>query len=70
MTELKRKNNANFFKEVESDLLWEFRDKYKTTPMQNKIMGKDHDKYHNYRKGWNRPLWNMSKKLKNGWAIK
>jgi len=70
MTEVKRKNNSKFFKEVESDLLWEFRDKYKTTPLQNKIMGKDHKKYHNYKRGWKRPLWNVSKKLKNGWAIK
>ena len=69
MTELKRKNNANFFKEVESDLLWDFREKYKTTPLQNKIMGKVNNKYHNYKKGWKRPLWNMSKNLKNGWAI-
>jgi len=70
MTELKRKNNSNFFKEVESDLLWEFREEYKTTPLQNKIMGANHNKYHDYKKGWKRPLWNMSKKLKNGWAIR
>lgn len=70
MAELKRKNNANFFTEVESDLLCEFREKYKTIPLQNKIMGTNHKKYHNYKKGWKRPLWNMSKILKNGWAIR
>ncbi|MBA3015238.1 MAG: hypothetical protein KKD63_03840 [Proteobacteria bacterium] len=70
MTEVKRRNNSDFFKEVESDLLWEFREKHKTTPLQNKIMGADHNKYHNYKKGWKRPLWKMSKSLKDGWAIK
>jgi len=70
MTEVKRQKNATFFKEVESDLLWEFREKHKAIPLQNKIMGVSHDKLHSYGRGWDRPLSNSSKKLKNGWAIK
>jgi hypothetical protein len=71
MTEVRVKGNANAFKEVESDLLNDFYEKFGCFPLQNKKFGDSHNKIHDYVDDWNKPLKNPSRhSVKNGWSIK
>jgi len=69
MTEIRKAGSGDLFKEVESDLLVEFKDEYGRVPLQNKIRGKINEKLHSYENGWKKPFW-KNKKLKSGWAIR
>jgi len=70
MTEVRVKGNANAFKEVESDLLYDFKEKFGRVPLQNKKRGDDHYKTHEYFDDWNLPLTNPKKNhIRNGWSI-
>jgi hypothetical protein len=71
MMEVFVRGNANAFKEVESDLLKDFEDRFGCLPLQNKKRGDYKEKEHDYCEDWNKPLKNPSKHhIKNGWSIK
>lgn len=69
MTEIKVKGNKSAFKEVESDLLNAFYERFKCYPLQNKKSGDYHGKWHEYADGWNNPLKNPTN-IQNGWSIR
>lgn len=69
MAEVKVSGSKNAYKEVETDLLNYFYDKYKCYPIQNSKTGDLHEKEHNYDKEWNKPLRNPTN-INNGWSIK
>jgi len=69
MTEIKVKGNKNAYKEVETDLLSYFYDKFDMFPLQNSKSGDYHEKYHEYSKNWNLPLRNPPN-INQGWSIK
>lgn len=71
MAEVRVKGNANAFKEVESDLLYDFNERFGCLPLQNTIHGNYNYKNHDYFDDWNKPLKNPSRHpIKNGWSIK
>ena len=69
MAEIKVKGSANAFKEVETDLLWDFYDRYGTYPLQNKKSGDSHEKEHEYDCDWKAPLKNPTN-IQYGWSIR
>jgi len=69
MTEVKVRGNENAYKEVETDLLCYFHDKFGVFPLQNAKAGDLHEKYHDYSKNWNLPLRNPTN-INQGWSIK
>jgi len=69
MTEIKVKGNKTAYKEVETDLLWHFHEKFGVFPLQNTKSGDSHEKYHDYCKDWNLPLRNPTN-INQGWSIK
>jgi hypothetical protein len=69
MTEIKVNGSKDAYKEVESDLLGHFKNKFGSYPLQNSISGKYHEKIHDYHDDWNLPLRNP-KDIQNGWSIK
>ncbi|THB66119.1 MAG: hypothetical protein D6B27_07175 [Gammaproteobacteria bacterium] len=69
MTEIKVKGSANAFKEVETDLLYEFKKIHDSFPLQNSKNGDYHKKTHEYNNDWKKPLKNPSN-IQNGWSIK
>lgn len=69
MTEVKIKGSYEAYKDVESDLLYDFYEKFSHYPIQNSIFGKTPNKTHVYKSGWNKPLWNPPY-IKSGWSIK
>ncbi|HIF5802244.1 TPA: hypothetical protein ACX3E3_004084 [Vibrio parahaemolyticus] len=69
MTEIKVKGNRDVYKDVETDLLWHFYDKFDTYPIQNAKSGDYHEKEHEYSQDWNLPLRNPSN-ITQGWSIK
>jgi len=69
MTEIRINGNKNAYKEVETDLLNHFWDKFECFPLQNKKRGDTHEKFHDYSERWNLPLRNPTN-IQNGWSIK
>ena len=69
MAEILVSGNKNAFKEVESDLLSTFHDKFNCNPLQNSKLGDYHEKIHNYHDEWGAPLRNPTN-IQNGWSIK
>lgn len=69
MTEIKVKGSKCAFKEVETDLLNHFYEKFNCYPIQNSKSGDYHEKEHNYCEEWNEPLRNPTN-INYGWAIK
>ncbi|EJG0711655.1 hypothetical protein ACEV8V_22590 [Vibrio parahaemolyticus] len=69
LTEIKVKGNRNVYKDVETDLLWHFYDKFDAYPIQNAKSGDYHKKEHEYSLNWNLPLRNPSN-ITQGWSIK
>jgi hypothetical protein len=68
MAEIRVNGNRNAFKEVETDLLNFFYEKYRCYPLQNKKAGDYHEKNHEYCSDWNLPLRNRSN-IQYGWSI-
>ncbi|MCD9495803.1 hypothetical protein [Photobacterium carnosum] len=69
MTEIKVKGNKSAYKEVETDLLCYFHERFSVYPLQNAKSGDYHEKYHDYCSSWNLPLRNPSN-INQGWSIK
>ncbi len=69
MTEIRVNGNKNAFKEVETDLLNLFFEKFGSYPLQNQKSGDYHEKTHEYAENWNLPLRNPTN-IQNGWSIK
>lgn len=69
MAEVRVNGNKNAYKEVEADLLNDFLNKFGCHPLQNEKAGDNHEKLHDYCKGWNKPLHNLSN-IQDGWSIK
>ena len=69
MTEVKVSGSKNAFKDVETDLLNHFYDKFGCYPIQNAKSGNYHEKEHDYSDNWNKPLRNPTN-INNGWAIR
>lgn len=69
MAEVRVNGSKDAFKEVESDLIHDFLNRFGCLPLQNAIAGKYHEKEHIYHNDWNLPLRN-SRKISNGWSIK
>lgn len=61
--------NANLFKEVESDLLDYFYDRFGERPILNKISGESHSKFHEHSKSSYQPF-RKSSSMDAGWAIR
>jgi len=69
MTEVKVRGNSGVYKDVESDLISHFYDKFDAYPVQNAKSGDIHEKNHEYAKNWNLPLRNPPN-ISQGWSIK
>jgi hypothetical protein len=69
MAEVRVNGSKDAYKEVESDLINYFWNKFNCLPLQNSIAGQYHEKEHNYPNDWNLPLKNPSN-IQNGWSIK
>ena len=69
MAEIRVNGNKYAFKEVESDLLNSFYERFNRYPLQNKKSGDYHEKNHEYHDNWSAPLRNPSN-IQRGWAIR
>lgn len=69
MAEIRVNGSKNAFKEVESDLLNNFYERFKCYLLQNRKSGDYHEKTHDYHDHWSAPLRNPSN-IQHGWAIK
>lgn len=69
MTEIKVRGLVEAFKDVETDLLSYFYEKFSRYPIQCSQGGRSHEREHEYNKEWNKPLWNPTN-INNGWSIK
>ena len=69
MAEIKIQGSANAFREVETDLLTTFREKYGVYPLQNYKSGDNHSKDHEYNCDWKAPI-NNPTNIQYGWAIR
>jgi hypothetical protein len=69
MSEIKVKGSKDAYKNVESDLINYFYEKFKCLPIQNSSKGHYHEKSHTYCEEWNKPLKNAPY-INKGWAIK
>ena len=69
MTEIRVNGSKDAFKEVETDLLNHFYERFDCYPIQNTKAGDYHEKEHDYCGEWNKPLRNPTN-INYGWSIK
>lgn len=69
MTEVKIPGSTNAFKDVESDLICNFRNKFGEFPLLNKKNGDTCQKYHSYNANLTKPFKNEHQ-IKSGWYIR
>jgi len=68
MTEVKVPGFAEAYKDVEYDILEEFRERYGQLPIQNSISGRYSEREHEYNKKAFYPIW-RNRNINKGWKI-